>query len=165
MLNINYMEERYHLICLIKQKIKKHIKYVTNFSICGNNNGHSLYLHSEYYINNKKFRLIISIILNSIMSREYHYNIILCMNSKQIKIKEKIKNEMNVCYSILELRENYEKIIDYKKELSNHILINIKYNNLFINHIDSIILLKKIKLINYLNLPYEILEIIIIYLF
>ena len=158
------VQERYYFINLIKNKTKSYLKYITNLSVFSNN-GSSLYLHSEYYINDIKFRLIVSIMIKNIKERNYYFNLILCINSKQIKIKGNILNELNLCNSILELRDNYKKIIDYKKELSNHILINIQYDRLYINHIDSIILLKKIKLINYLNLPDEILDIIRLILF
>lgn len=152
------VQNRYYKTGLIKNKVIKHLKYITDLSLLSNSNS-CLYLHCEIYINDIKFRFIIGIILND---DEYYFNLTLCIDSTKRCIKYKLKNEMELSYYVLDVKKNYKNILSLKKNLSNYILNNIKFNELFIQNEEGVLLVNKMKLVKRFYLPEEILDLIII---
>ena len=152
-----------YIIGSIKNKTARFLKNVSDVSLF-KNSSISLHLHLNMDIENKQFRFIIKIeviIINYI--QYYYYNLILCLDSKQTEIKTEIMYELSLCYYIIELKNNYKNILKLKEKMSRHILENIYFNQLFLK--PDMNLIEKINYIFKFELPYEILEIIIIYMF
>jgi hypothetical protein len=146
----------------IKNRTANLLKNVSDVSLFKNSNI-SLNQHLNMNIGNKQFRFIIKIQLINTNYIQYYYNLILCLDSKQTKIKNELMYELSLCYYIVELKNNYRTILKLKEKMSRHILKNIYFNQLFLK--PNMDLIEKINYIFKFELPYEILEIIIIYMF
>jgi hypothetical protein len=152
-----------YIIGSIKNKTAKFLKNVSDVSLF-KNSSISLHLHLNMNIENKQFRFIINIeVIDINYIQHYYYKLILCLDSKQTVIKNELMHELSLCYYLVELKNNYRTILKLKEKMSRHILENIYFNQLFLKPDMNII--EKINYILKFDLPYEILEIIIIYMF
>lgn len=152
-----------YVIGNIKNKTANFLKNVSDVSLFKNSSS-SLNLHLYIYIEYVQFRFIINIGFIDIYDIQYYYyNLILCLDSKQTPIKDTLTNEIALCYYLVELKQNYKTILKLKEKMSRHILENIYFNQLFLK--PDMNLIEKINYIFKFELPYEILEIIIIYMF
>lgn len=158
------IHKRNKLINSIKRNIKEHCNNINDLTFLNINN-YSLYLHYELYINTILFRFIINILLDSVPGKKYRLRLILCKDGKREIIKKDLKNEIELSFYILHTKKNYEKILSYKNQLSKIVLNNIKFNKLFIQNDEGVLLVKKMELVKMFNLPDEIIDIILIKLF
>ena len=66
---------------------------------------------------------------------------------------------------MLRIKENYTKNLENYKNLSNIVISNINFNYMYCEHINSIMILEKIKIFSKIDLPQELIDLIIIKLF
>ena len=151
-----------YVIGNIKNKTANFLKNVSDVSLF-KNSSISLNQHLNMNIENKQFRFIIKIEIVDTNNIQYYYKLILCLDSKQTEIKDALVNELSLCYYLVELKNNYRTILKLKEKMSRYILENIYFNKLFLK--PDMDLIEKINYVFKFELPYEILEIIIIYMF
>ena len=156
-LEINDIIDLYNFRSRIKNRIYECFKLIRGLSLYNVKSVTST-LHFDYDIESTNFRFYLII-------HKATFTLVLCKKGCQCTLKNNFNSVLELGYYVLEIKKNFSKIINYKKYLSSYILSKINYDYLYSDHKKNVILLEKIKIFSKVDLPQEILDIIIIKLF